>query len=222
MIEIERLSFRYPGAGTGVALPALRIERGARVAIIGPSGAGKTTLLKLIAGILTPGTGTVRVDGITVSALDDDARRNFRISRIGFVFQELELLDYLSVYDNIVHPYRINRVLKLDRQVRDRARALAEHTGLGDKLAALPRELSQGERQRAAVCRALLTEPDLLLADEATGNLDPANKLRIIELLIQAAERNRATLLAVTHDHELLPLFDRVIDIRQPGSPRAE
>lgn len=222
MIDIENLSFRYPGSGFGVALPALRIERGARVAIIGPSGAGKTTLLKLIAGILAPDTGTVRVDGVTVSALDDGARRNFRISRVGFVFQELELLDYLSVFDNIVHPYRINRVLKLDRRVRDRARKLAEQTGLADKLAALARELSQGERQRTAVCRALLTEPGLVLADEATGNLDPANKLRIIELLIRAAERKRATLLAVTHDHELLPLFDRVIDIRQPQVQQAE
>jgi ABC-type lipoprotein export system ATPase subunit len=216
MIEIQDLSFRYPGSGFDVAVPALRIEHGARVAIIGPSGTGKTTLLKLVAGILAPDAGVIRVDGVTVSALDDGARRNFRISRIGFVFQELELLDYLSVFDNIVHPYRINRVLKLDRQVRNKVRDLAERTGLADKLAALPRELSQGERQRAAVCRALLTEPGLILADEATGNLDPANKLRIIELLIQAAERKQATLLAVTHDHELLPLFDRVIDIRQP------
>lgn len=222
MIEIQNLSFRYPGSGFDVAVPALRIERGARVAIIGPSGTGKTTLLKLVAGILAPDAGIIRVDGVTVSALDDGARRNFRISRVGFVFQELELLDYLSVLDNIVHPYRINRVLKLDRQVRDKARDLAERTGLADKLAALPRELSQGERQRAAVCRALLTEPGLILADEATGNLDPANKLRIIELLIRAAERKRATLLAVTHDHELLPLFDRVIDIRQPQVQQAE
>lgn len=222
MIEVENLRFRYPGSGFEVALPAFRIERGARVAIIGPSGVGKTTLLKLIAGILAPCEGTIRVDGVTVSELDDAARRNFRISRVGFVFQELELLDYLSVFDNIVHPYRINRVLKLDQGVRDRARELAEQTGLADKLAALPRELSQGERQRAAVCRALLTEPGLVLADEATGNLDPANKLRIIELLIRAAERKRATLLAVTHDHELLPLFDRVIDIRQPQVQQAE
>lgn len=215
MIALKNLSFRYPGSGFSVAFPSLRIERGAKVAIIGPSGAGKTTLLKLIAGILKPDTGSIRVEDTPVSALSEGERRNFRISRIGFVFQELELLDYLSVFDNIVHPYRINRVLKLDRQVREKARELAEQTGLADKLAALPRELSQGERQRAAVCRALLTEPGLVLADEATGNLDPANKLRVIELLIGAAERRQATLLAVTHDHELLPLFDRVIDIRQ-------
>lgn len=215
MIALEDLNFRYPGSGFGIAFPSLRIERGAKVAIIGPSGAGKTTLLKLIAGIIKPDTGSIRVEDTPVSALSEGERRNFRISRIGFVFQELELLDYLSVFDNIVHPYRINRVLKLDRQVREKARELAEQTGLADKLAALPRELSQGERQRAAVCRALLTEPGLVLADEATGNLDPANKLRVIELLIGAAERRQATLLAVTHDHELLPLFDRVIDIRQ-------
>ncbi|MDD2767252.1 MAG: ABC transporter ATP-binding protein [Methylococcus sp.] len=215
MIVLEDLSFRYPGSSFGMAFPSLRIERGAKVAVIGPSGAGKTTLLKLIAGILKPDAGSVRVEDTPVSTLSEGERRNFRISRIGFIFQELELLDYLNVFDNILHPYRINRVLKLDRQVREKARELAEQTGLADKLRRMPRELSQGERQRAAVCRALLTEPGLMLADEATGNLDPANKLRVIELLIGAAERRHATLLAVTHDHELLPLFDRVIDIRQ-------
>jgi putative ABC transport system ATP-binding protein len=110
--------------------------------------------------------------------MNDAERRNFRISRIGFVFQELELLDYLDVFDNIVHTYRINRVLRLDRMVRERARDLADEVGLAGKLERMPRELSQGERQRAAVCRALLTNPGLLLADEATGNLDPANKMR--------------------------------------------
>lgn len=214
MIRIQHLDFQYSGSGFRLAIPELRIADGSRSAIIGASGTGKTTLLKLIAGIVAPHSGEVEVDGIPVHRLDDGARRNFRISRIGFVFQELELLDYLNVFDNIIHTYRINRVLKLDRAVRERAWELAEEVGLAGKLERMPHELSQGERQRAAVCRALLPEPALILADEATGNLDPANKVRILDLLFRAAERRRATLLAVTHDHELLPRFGRVVDFQ--------
>lgn len=213
MIQIENLDFRYPRAGFRLSVPELRIAAGERCAVIGTSGAGKTTLLKLTAGIAIPRSGRIRVDGVQVHDLDDRERRNFRISRIGFVFQELELLDYLNVLDNIVHTYRINRVLKLNRRVWERAAELAEAAGLAGKLGRMPRELSQGERQRVAVCRALLPEPGLILADEATGNLDPANKNRILDLLFRMAERSGATLVAVTHDHELLPHFDRVIDV---------
>lgn len=213
MIEIENLDFFYPGSGFRLRLPEFHVAEGQKTAMIGASGTGKTTLLKLIAGIMAPRSGQVRVNGVPVHSLSDRERRDFRISRIGFVFQELELLDYLNVFDNIVHTYRINRVLDLDQQVRDRARELAEEVGLSDKLGRMPRELSQGERQRAAVCRALLPEPDLILADEATGNLDPANKNRILDLLFAVADRRAATLLAVTHDHELLSRFDRVADL---------
>ncbi|WP_139557668.1 ABC transporter ATP-binding protein [Methylotetracoccus oryzae] len=215
MIRIDDLAFSYPGSGFSLRVPDFAVSRGEKVAIIGASGTGKTTLLKLIAGIVTSQHGAIEVDDRAIHRMSDSERRNFRISRIGFVFQELELLDYLNVFDNIVHTYRINHILTLDAEVRRRARALAEDVGLGGKLGRMPRDLSQGERQRAAVCRALLTEPGLLLADEATGNLDPANKLRIVDLLVRAADRRGATLIAVTHDHELLPHFDRVVDFAQ-------
>jgi len=214
MITIDRLRFRYPGTPFSLDIPELHVATGERLAIVGPSGTGKTTLLKLIAGILAPAAGTIHVDGTRLETLGDADRRNFRIARIGFVFQELELLEYLTVLDNILHTYRINPVLRLDRRVRERARRLAQEVGLGDQIGRMPRELSQGERQRAAVCRALLTEPALILADEATGNLDPANKLRILELLFRATARRQTSLVAVTHDHELLPRFDRVVDFR--------
>lgn len=144
MIEIEDLEFCYPGAEFRLAVPELRIARGERVAIIGASGAGKTTLLKLMAGIAVPQSGCVRVGGVEVQALNDRQRRNFRLSCIGFVFQELELFDYLNVLDNIVHTYRINRALKLDSRVWARAMELAEQAGLTEKLRRMPRELSQG------------------------------------------------------------------------------
>lgn len=215
MIHLENLAYRYPDDGFHLRIDALRIEQGCATAIIGPSGVGKTTLLRLISGIHRPYHGHIRVDEVDVHNMDEDGRRDFRVARIGFVFQELELLDYLTVQDNIVHPYRINRRMRLDRAVMARAHELAEQTGLSGKLERMPHELSQGERQRAAVCRALLTRPPVLLADEATGNLDPANKRRIMDLLFLAVREEGATLLAVTHDHDLLPLFDRVIDIQQ-------
>ena len=139
-------------------------------------------------------------------------RRDFRIRNIGFVFQDFELLDYLNVLDNILHPYRITAALRLDRTVRERAEGLAERLGVGDKLKRRADDLSQGEKQRVAICRALLPGPRLILADEATGNLDPRNKARILELLFDSVAAHGATLLAVTHDHELLPRFDRVVD----------
>jgi putative ABC transport system ATP-binding protein len=165
-----------------------------------------------VSGIATPERGTVRVADVEVSALNDARRRAFRIRQIGFVFQDFELLDYLNVLDNILHPYRITGALRLNADVRQRARALADRMGIGDKLDRHANDLSQGEKQRVAICRALLPEPRLLLADEATGNLDPHNKRLILDLLFDSVDAHGATLLAVTHDHELLPRFDRVVD----------
>jgi ABC-type lipoprotein export system ATPase subunit len=169
-------------------------------------------LLNLVAGILIPEQGSVRCGGSEVSALCDAARRDFRITRIGFVFQDFELLDYLNVLDNVLHPYRITNALKLTREVRERAGELLQQMRLGDKLGRGVERLSQGEKQRVAICRALLPSPQLVLADEATGNLDPRNKGHILDLLFEAAQAHGSTLLAVTHDHELLPRFDRTVD----------
>jgi putative ABC transport system ATP-binding protein len=171
--------------------------------------------LNLIAGILTSEQGTIKVGEVQVSGLPDAGRRDFRITTIGFVFQDFELLDYLTVLDNILHPYRITGALQLDKKTRTRAIQLAEAMGIGDKLTRHANDLSQGEKQRAAICRALLPRPKVLLADEATGNLDPVNKTRILDLLFRSVEDHQATLLAVTHDHDLLPRFDRVVDFQE-------
>jgi ABC-type lipoprotein export system ATPase subunit len=170
--------------------------------------------LNLIAGIVRPLKGTVNVGNTQVSQLNDKGRRDFRITNIGFVFQDFELLHYLNVFDNILHPYRITRALALSKKVRRRAVMLAEAMGIGDKLKRYANDLSHGEKQRTAICRSLLPRPKLILADEATGNLDPANKSRILDLLFQSVEDHEATLLAVTHDHELLKRFDRVVDFQ--------
>jgi len=230
MIRISDLEFRY-GEEFCLRVPQLAIERGAAVAVIGPSGSGKTTLLNLISAIAVPRAGSVVTNGVEVSRLADVARRDFRVTHVGLVFQEFELLEYLNVFDNILLPYRINPSLRLDEQVRRRAADLARHVGMEDKLNRFASHLSQGEKQRVAVCRALLPEPSLLLADEPTGSLDPANKHRVLDILFDYAQRHRATLVTVTHDHELLARFDRVIDCkdfpdsaaaRTPRSPGGE
>jgi ABC-type lipoprotein export system ATPase subunit len=217
LIEVSDLEFRYGEGEFRLQVPELRVARGVTAACIGPSGSGKTTLLNLIAGILMPQQGSVVTDTVEVTQLSDEERRSFRITRIGLVFQEFELLEYLSVLDNILLPYRINPALRLEAAVRERAASLAEQMGIGDKLARHPRKLSQGERQRVAVCRAVLPEPALLLTDEPTGNLDPANKGRVLDIILDYAKSTSATLLTVTHDHDLLRKFDQVIDIKDFG-----
>lgn len=197
-----------------MAIPKFFVDRGEKIALIGPSGSGKTTLLNLISGIMPPLSGSIAVNGTVVSDLNDAQRRAHRISQVGFVFQDFGLLDYLNVLDNILHPFRINNALKLTREVRKLAMALAEEMDIADKLYRLSNDLSQGERQRTAICRAMVTQPSLILADEATGNLDPENKTRILDLLFDHLEQQKATLVAVTHDHVLLERFDRVVDLK--------
>lgn len=215
MVRVENLTFGYSGGGFRLRVPEFTLENRDRLAIVGPSGSGKTTLLNLIAGILTPEAGRVEVAGTDVAVLSDAARRRFRASHIGFVFQDFALLDYLPALQNILYPYRITPALKLDANVQDRAEALAVACGIGDKLNRHPSALSQGEQQRVAICRALVTQPKLILSDEATGNLDPDSKARILDLLFEQASEAGAAVLAVTHDHELLPRFERVLDFAQ-------
>lgn len=214
MIELNDVTFSYPSGEFHLEIPQLSLKAGEKVAVIGPSGSGKTTLLNLVAGILVPTGGRIVVDKTRFGGLNDAQRRDFRIRSIGFIFQDFGLIDYLDVRDNILHPYRISSALTLTRQVREKAQHLAEQLGVSSRLNYHPPQLSQGEQQRVAICRALLPGPKLLLADEATGNLDPDNKLLILEALFQAVSTDNTTLLAVTHDHELLSHFDRVTDFR--------
>ena len=134
MIQVSDLEFRYGEGEFRLRVPQLRVERGATAACIGPSGSGKTTLLNLIAGIILPQHGRVVTNDAEVTKLSDEERRSFRITTIGLVFQEFELLDYLSVLDHITLPYRINPALQLDASVRERAGSLAQGRGIGDKL----------------------------------------------------------------------------------------
>jgi putative ABC transport system ATP-binding protein len=202
MIQANTLTYSYPTGGFRLRLADLSVKRGESVAITGPSGSGKTTLLNIIAGILRPDSGSLVVGQTELTSIDDSTARNFRASRIGLIFQEFELLEYLSVQDNILLPYRINRHLKLSDDIRVRCEQLAERMGIADKLSRFPEQLSQGERQRVAVCRALITEPELLLADEPTGNLDSSTGESIMDLICELNDLGK-TIIMVTHEPEI-------------------
>lgn len=215
MISLEDVTFQYGEAGFRLHIDSLAIQPAANVALVGPSGSGKTTLLHLLAGIFVPARGRVQVAGHDLGRMSDAARRDFRIANVGHVFQDFELVEYLNVRENILLPFFINGQLHLDAATRVAADELADSLGLGDKLLRPIGKLSQGERQRVAICRALLPRPRLILADEPTGNLDPVNTRHVLDILLQRAAFAEATFVMVTHDHSLLPRFDRVVDLTQ-------
>lgn len=212
VVDISQLHFAYGGTPFELRLGELTVASGERAALIGPSGCGKSTLLDLIAGIREPAGGSVRTVGRAMQALPAAGRRDLRLREIGFVFQEFRLLEYLSIQDSILLPIRLSG-RTVDQATRDRVRTLADRAGITHLLKRRPARLSQGERQRAAICRALVGSPRLVLADEPTGNLDPVTGEAVLDLLFDEVREAGATLLMVTHQHEILPRFDRVIDL---------
>lgn len=211
MIQARNITFRYPASSFQLAVDELSIGPGEKLAVVGPSGSGKTTLLNLLAGILLPNDGEITIAGTQITSLNDRDRRNFRASNIGLVFQQFELLEYLTVLENIRLPFRINPSASKTSDTES-ATELLDSVGLADFANRHPSQLSRGEQQRVAICRALITEPKLILADEPTGNLDPANKRNVMDLLFRETESRNQTLIVVTHDQSLLDNFDRVID----------
>lgn len=214
MVALENVFFQYPDAEFRLNIDNLSFEQGSKTAIIGTSGYGKTTMLNIIAGIITPQKGSVKVNDQIINKLEDAERRNFRIQRIGFIFQDFKLIPYLNVMDNILLPYRINSSISMNNETLQSAVSIAEELGIKDKMKKYPSKLSQGERQRVAICRALLNRPSLILADEPTGNLDPENKKKIMDILFDSVDKFKATLITVTHDHDMLRGFDRIIDFK--------
>ena len=214
MIELRNLAFTYPHGGFELRVKEFGAVRGESIAMVGPSGCGKTTLLNLMAGILVPASGTMEVDHVAVAELGREDRQDWRATAVGLVFQEFELLEYLDVLDNVLLPYRVSPALVLDRVARQRADELVDQVGLAGKRKSFPRRLSQGERQRVAVCRSLVTRPRVLFGDEPTANLDADNRDLVMHTLFRYSHDQDAPLIVVTHDRELQERFDTVLDIR--------
>jgi len=215
VVKINELNFRYDVGDFQISINDFKVQANEKLAIVGPSGIGKTTLLNLLAGILTPGKGSIVVADYNIAELGHEDRQDYRALKMGLVFQEFELLEYLSVLDNVLLPFRVSPVLKLNNEVIDNAKKLCSEIGLGDKLNRYPGHLSQGERQRVAVCRALVTNPVLLLCDEPTGNLDRVNRDHVIDMLFRYSETKAAPLIIVTHDQDLVGRFDMSFDMNE-------
>ena len=215
-IDLRRLRFRYGGGPWVLDIPELTLERGTRAFLFGPSGSGKTTLLGVLAGVLEAEEGEVRVLGEDLASLSGAQRDAFRAEHIGYVFQMFNLIPYLSVLDNITLPARMNaeRRARLDGTgVRETATQLADHLQIGDLLKKPVTELSVGQQQRVAACRALIGSPELIVADEPTSSLDFDRREAFLELLFQECERAGATLVFVSHDRTLEGMFSRTISL---------
>ncbi|HET7061308.1 MAG TPA: ABC transporter ATP-binding protein [Nitrosospira sp.] len=177
----------------------LEVNGGDSVAIIGASGSGKSTLLGLLAGLDTPSSGKVHLDGQDIFSLDEDARAAVRGRMLGFVFQSFQLLPALTAIENVMLPLELAGAV----DIHTPALELLERVGLGMRLKHYPRQLSGGEQQRVAIARAFVTQPQLLLADEPTGNLDSATGAQIIELMFELNRERGTTLILVTHDEAI-------------------
>ncbi len=188
---------------------SLDVGEGEMVAIMGPSGSGKSTMLHLLGALETPSAGEISLGGQRYDNLGDAGLTRLRRERIGFVFQFFNLLPALSAEENVLLPGLISG--RRDEATRNRARALLDRVGLSDRITHLPSELSGGEQQRVSIARALLTEPELVLADEPTGNLDSRSSAQVLELLRSVNRDERQTLVIVTHDPGAAAIADRVV-----------
>lgn len=212
ILQLENL-VKYYGSGENLVRAvdhtSLEIERGRFTAVVGRSGSGKSTLLHLIGGLDRPDGGRVLIDGTDIFALKDDRLAQFRRKKIGFVFQDYNLIPSLNVWENIVLP------LGLDGRKVDPAEIteILQKIGLEDKKNAMPNVLSGGQKQRTAIARALASKPAVILADEPTGNLDSQTEIEVMSLLKNCVREFGQTLVMITHDETIAQMADRIIEI---------
>ncbi len=191
---------------------SLTIRRGEFATVLGPSGSGKTTLLDIIGTLDTPTSGRIFIDGIDVSSLNDNELSRVRNEKIGFIFQSYNLVPYLSTLENVMLPLVVTG--KDDGNSREKAKRMLAEIGMSSKLKKKPTELSGGEQQRAAIVRALMNNPPLILADEPTGNLDSKTSDAVLGLLIKESKERGATILMVTHDPRVAARSERRIYLK--------
>lgn len=215
MLEIERLARQFNGRNV-LRDVSLQLHAGEYVAIVGESGVGKSTLLNLIAGLDRPDGGRLVLDGVDYSQLDEAALTRLRRDKLGFIFQAFHILPHLNILQNVALPLWLQG--EKESAVADAAaRQLLHAVGLGERHASWPRELSGGEMQRVAIARALVHRPRLVLADEPTGNLDPANAAKVLALLAERIRAAGAIGILVTHSRDAAATTDRVLHLTETG-----
>ncbi len=213
VLQADALTKTYPSGDSSLTVlnkVSFSAYPGDTLAIIGPSGSGKTTLLGLCAGLDVPSSGTVTLLGFKLHAMSEDDRAFIRNQYLGFVFQNFQLLQTLTALENVMVPLE----LRGEKKVADKAVDLLKRVGLGDRLHHYPSQLSGGEQQRVAVARAFITNPNILFADEPTGNLDDENARHLIKLLFKLNKEEGTTLILVTHNLELAQKTSRILRMR--------
>jgi putative ABC transport system ATP-binding protein len=221
LLDIVQVGFAWPGQAELLDIPAFQLRRGESVFLRGPSGSGKTTLLGLLGGVQVPGRGQVRLLGQDLASLGPAARDRFRVEHTGYIFQQFNLLPFLSVAENVALPCRFSRLRQRRAQERDGSVVAAVERLLGDL--GLPAELrtqpasslSIGQQQRVAAARALIGQPELVIADEPTSALDADSREAFLRLLFAECRAAGASLLFVSHDQSLAPLFDRALSLAE-------
>lgn len=211
MLKLNDVSKSYANGRQVLARLSYTLGAGEYVAVMGESGIGKSTLLNLIAGLDTPDSGDILIDGVAISSLDDDAATRLRREKLGFVFQAFHLLPHLTLAQNVALP-----LLLMHSEPR-RAQQMLEAVGLGDRADDYPRQLSGGELQRVAIARALVHRPKLILADEPTGNLDPDTAHEVLQLLRSELKENDASGIIVTHSPAAAASADRILMLTKNG-----
>ncbi len=217
MIKLKNVEMTYDDNGTKIhalKLKELEVKDGEKVAFIGSSGCGKTTLFNLISGMLTPTKGSVLVEDIDITTLTESERDLFRANHIGYIFQDFNLFPDFTVLQNVIIPMSFSKRYKKEEMEKE-ALNMLKRVGLDNKKDQKVKTLSGGERQRVAIARAIVNKPNVILADEPTGNLDFKNGAKIMDLIIQIAKEEKATLLVITHNNSQLDLFDRSINIEE-------
>jgi len=217
VLSIRQLGKAYAGARQRTVLTGIDLDlaAGEYVAVMGESGIGKSTLLNLVAGLDRPDAGSIRFDGVDLATLDDDALTALRRVKMGFVFQAFHVLPYLTVGQNVALP--LSLVGRADDVAAGQVEAILAAVGLGDRSASMPRELSGGELQRVAIARALVHRPELVLADEPTGNLDAESATQVLRLLRDQVKANGAAGILVTHSQAAAATADRVLVLTREG-----
>ncbi|HTN29348.1 MAG TPA: ABC transporter ATP-binding protein [Pseudomonas sp.] len=221
LLEIVQLGFAWPGQAELLDIPAFQLQRGESLFLRGPSGSGKTTLLGLLGGVQVPGRGQVRLLGQDLASLGAAARDRFRVDHTGYIFQQFNLLPFLSVAENVALPCRFSRLRQRRAGERHGSVAAAVERLLGDlglpaELRAQPASaLSIGQQQRVAAARALIGQPELVIADEPTSALDTDSREAFLRLLFTECRAAGASLLFVSHDQSLAPLFDRALSLTE-------
>ncbi len=221
IIDLQDLRFAWPKQAVLLDIDAFRLEPGQSLFLKGPSGSGKTTLLGLLGGVHLPQSGSIRLLGYDLSTLSASARDRFRVDHSGFIFQQFNLLPFLSVLDNVLLPcqfskLRKQRAIQRHGSILSAAQTLLSHLGLPPELhQQLAGELSIGQQQRVAAARALIGQPKLVIADEPTSALDADSREAFLQLLFAECKAAGASLLFVSHDQSLAKLFDRSIDLTQ-------